>query len=203
MTPLHQTLPAGEEATDGGYLLGVDVRSASTALSAIPFLLKPGLNHTILSLDWANSLGIDTGVLPTTQFEMNFGSLLVAVAELELDLFGDPGFPSFNVSVGIALNAPSSSLVQNMLGSDVLGQLAYWDIDQTNASAPRFSAAAGLSFVPEPGSAMLSALALLLLALVARPAPARAAAQGLGGDATRDESSGVRGATGAPSSGGS
>lgn len=176
VTPLRHTVPQGEEAADGGFALGVDVSSSATTVGNVPFLLKSGFAHTVLSAQWAAALGLDPATLPTGQFETNLGTMSVGLANLELDLFGDPSFPTFTVMVGIALNPADNPFGDSILGSDVLGQLAYWDLDQTNPAAPRFSAAAALSFVSEPSSAALLALPLLALLLGARrPEPYRRA----------------------------
>ncbi len=163
VTPFQHTVPPTEEAIDGGFLLGVDVSSSSATLANVPFILKSGFSNTIISSQWALSLGLDPSTLPTASVETNFGTMEVGMAQLELDLFSDPSFPRFTVPVGIARNPADNPFSDNVLGSDVLGQLPYWDIDQTNPSAPMFSAAASLTPVPEPATALLLGLPMLCL----------------------------------------
>ena len=165
VTPFRHPVPQGEEAIDGGFRLGVDIRSAFSTQSSIPFILKSGFSNTIISSQLASLLGLNPGTLPTAQVETNFGTMEVGMAQLQLDLFSDPSFPSFTVPVGIALNSADNPFDDNVLGSDVLGRLAYWDIDQTNPSAPMFSAAASLTPIPEPGTATLISIPMLLCLL--------------------------------------
>lgn len=165
VTPVEHSVPAEEEAIDGGFALGIDVSSALATQTNVPFLLKSGFSHTIISSQWASLLGLDSSTLPSAQVETNFGTMQVGVAQLQLDLFSDPNFPSFSVSVGVALNPADNPFSDNVLGSDVLGQLAYWDIDQTNPGAPTFSAALSLTPVPEPGTVALIGVSVLGLLL--------------------------------------
>ena len=162
VTPFRHPVPQGEEAIDGGFRLGVDISSAFSTQSSIPFILKSGFSNTIISSQLASLLGLNPGTLPTAQVQTNFGTMEVGMAQLQLDLFSDP---SFTVPVGIALNSADNPFDDNVLGSDVLGQLAYWDIDQTNPSAPMFSAAASLTPIPEPGTATLIGIPMLLCLL--------------------------------------
>lgn len=165
VTPLHQPVPAGEEAEVGGYLLGVDVSSSGAVANNAPFLLKSGLMQTLLSTQLAQALGINVGALPTSQLQTSLGSMLVGLTEVDLGLFDDLAFPGISVTAAIALNPNDNSFGLNILGSDVLGRLPYWDIDATNPAATRFSAAASLHRVAEPGTLTLIAGALGLLLL--------------------------------------
>lgn len=163
VTPLRRALPGGEMAEEGGYLLGLEVRSGAFATSNALFLLKSGYAQTLLSTQLALALGIDIATLPTSQLQTNLGNMLVGLADVELDLFGDATFPGISTVAAIAINPADNAFGLNLLGSDVLGALPYWDIDTTNPAAPRFSAAAMLSFVPEPGTLALIAGPLGLL----------------------------------------
>ncbi|MBK7954950.1 MAG: hypothetical protein IPK02_13885 [Candidatus Accumulibacter sp.] len=170
VTPFRHSVPPDEEAIDGGFVLGVDVRSASATQANVPFILKSGFSNTIISAQWASLLGLNLGSLPTGQVETNFGTMAVGFAQLELDLFSDPSFPSFLIPVSIALNPADNPFGDNVLGSDVLGQIPYWDIDQTNPLAPVFSAAARLSPIPEPSTAALLGVTMVCLLIGVRKA---------------------------------
>jgi len=166
-TPPKPPTP-GEETVDGGYDLPVDIRTPSgTVLDNVLFTIRSGFERSLISRSLAALLGIDLGSLPSAVDEGNFGALPVLLTPLTLQLFDDPSFPSFILDVGIVQNPSDDPFGENILGADLLSQLAYWEIFYgTDGPAAIFYAAAAIDTVPAPapGSALLLAGALPLLA---------------------------------------
>ena len=148
-----------EELSYGGFTLPLGIASlGGTSLTGIPFLIASGMASTLISQELAIALGLDPSILPSGQFTGQTGSVFSAPqASVEIRLFSDPGFTSFIVPVGIL--APSLDPFQdNFLGSDILGQLPYWEIEtnQDNSAGIFFAAATTVQAVPEPDGLALA-----------------------------------------------
>ncbi|HEV7122580.1 MAG TPA: hypothetical protein VGN24_04035 [Rhodanobacter sp.] len=145
--PHTNAAPSGALAFDGGGNIGIYLTGVPQPLNDVPFLLKSGLPTTLISSATAAALGItDLATLSTMVVKSDFGDLEVRSADLTLGLFeDDPNFLFSNVMVGIIDPGLDSSnpfgqdgsnfFQENFLGSDVLDQLAYWEVD-----GPPFSA---------------------------------------------------------------
>ncbi len=165
-----------EELSYGGFTLPLGIASlGGTSLTDIPFLIASGMASTLISQELAIALGLDPSILPSGQFTGQTGSVFSAPqASVEIRLFSDPGFTSFIVPVGIL--APSLDPFQdNFLGSDILGQLPYWEIEtnQDNSAGIFFAAATTLRAVPEPGGLAFAGPLLVGVLLLRKHSAAR------------------------------
>ena len=163
-----KVLAPGEEASDGGFNLAVDVATASgTVLRGVPFVMHSGFSTTLISSELASSMGLDINTLPTRQIEGNFGLMSVHSADLQLRLFDDPSFPVFSVMVGVTDSA-SNPFGDNVLGADVLGLLPYTETYYNADNTATFYAASSLRVVPEPAAALIAVAGLAVLWLSGR-----------------------------------
>jgi hypothetical protein len=154
VAPISSTPPPdpapdpGTISFDGGDNISVAISDATTGDNAAgSFIIKPGSTGTLISEDLAASLGIDTSGLPLETVLDNFSPLLVPTTTLNLALFPGSTFGDFSLPVGI-LSDSQNPFGENILGSDVLSQFGYYEIDDAD----------GLFYagpVPEPQAAVL------------------------------------------------
>ena len=135
--------PAGTEAADAGWILGVDVINAANGTSAVnrPFLLNPGLPTSLITDTLARSLGLTPSGLPLVTVEGDWGPIKVRQATLTLRLFNDPAFPTYTLQVGVT-DARTNPFGDLILGQDVIGKLTSWEISTVEGDGvTRFFAA--------------------------------------------------------------
>ena len=150
---------------DQGFVLPTDLRNAqgNASLQDQPFTIRTGLPTTLISLQLAQALELQLTGAPLVETLGDFGAIEVLSVPLDLRLFDDASFPSFNVTVGV-LSPGDNPFGLNFLGGDVLGQLPYWEISQDAAGMTRFYAASSLEPVPEPSTGLVLSLGLAALA---------------------------------------
>lgn len=158
-------LPPGVSAFDSGFNLNVGLQSQTQDLTGIPFLIKSGLPTTLISAQTALALGLNLLNLPTTDVSGDFGLVSVRQATLSFHLLDNPNFPWLSASIGV-LSTADNPLNLNYLGSDLLGQLPFWEISSNEADVTRFYAAPAIIAVPEPATFGLFAAAGLLAIMV-------------------------------------
>ncbi|MCP4659497.1 MAG: hypothetical protein GY856_29165 [bacterium] len=124
-----KNLPPDVLAADEGWQLDVDLIDPATGMTAVdvPFVIKSGLDMTLISESLALELGLDPDTLPEVDTPSNFGTMTVRQATLELVLFDDPGFPTFAVAVGVTDSA-TNPFAENFIAGDILSLLIYWEL---------------------------------------------------------------------------
>jgi len=136
-------LPPDELAADQGWQLDVDLSdpASGVTMADVPFVIKSGLDMTLISEAVAVQLGLDLATLPEVETPSNFGTMTVRQATLELTLFDDPDFPTFMVAVGVS-DATTNPFAENFIGGDILSLLIYWEISAVEGDGlTRFFAA--------------------------------------------------------------
>jgi hypothetical protein len=159
-----KNLPPGQDAFDGGFDMGIDVFNPylGHGLMDVPFIIKSGFPTSLISQSLAQNLGLDLNNLPTMQALGDFGSITVWSANLQVRLFNDPSFATFSVPVGIT-DPSINPFGDNLLASDILGLLPYWEISEDAGGVNRFYAASKLEAIPEPSTAWLASAGIACL----------------------------------------
>lgn len=138
-----KVLPPGTEAADSGWVLGVDVSDpvSGNAKANQPFILKTGLQMTLITDTLARNLGLNLATLPVVTTNGNFGPIKVRQATLKLQLFADPAFPAFTIAVGVT-DSRTNPFGEIFLGQDILGKLSSWEVSSVEGDGvTRFFAA--------------------------------------------------------------
>jgi len=125
----------------GVFTVPVAVASGEGCCTVIAnFVIDPGVTTSLITHSLAVDLGIDPDLLPMSLYSTDLGSFIAPYASVSFSLFpGDPDFPGFssaNVAIADETNDPDGI---NLLGSDILSQLSYWEVDP---GSYRFYAAA-------------------------------------------------------------
>jgi hypothetical protein len=124
-----KNLPPEEESVDDGYLLEMFLRNPLDGTTADEeFLIKSGVESTLISESLARALGVDVSGLPVSIIDVNFSLIEIPFANLQMSPFGLPELGSEIFQVGVLPDA-FNPFNENLLGSDFLSQFAYWGID--------------------------------------------------------------------------
>lgn len=152
--------PPGTEAFDGGYEVATVMTNPATGTAATQhFLIKSGLERTLISESLAYQLNLNPAMLPIEIVALQLQSAVpLPTAMLHVDVFGDPSM-AFTMPVSI-LPDSLNPLNFNYLAGDFLGHFFYWEVSTSDD---------GLSgqfwgWVPAPSSAALLSVGLAALA---------------------------------------
>jgi hypothetical protein len=119
--------PPGTVAMDGGFDLALSLLypTSGTSVSS-PFIIKTGLDRTLISQSLATELGINLASLPIASTDINFDTFSIPVVEIEANVFAGQG--SYFLNVGV-LPDSLNPFGENFLGNDLLGNFQYYEIN--------------------------------------------------------------------------
>jgi hypothetical protein len=149
--------PPGSAVLNQGYDLEAGLSASGGPIRDAPFVISTGMPFTLITMSLAQSLGLDLSALPAAQVDTNFGPASVLEANISLYLFPDPSFPALNLQAGVMTDPLFNQIGENYLGTDLLSQLPFWEVDLADG---RFYAASSLVETPEPSSLWLAAAAI-------------------------------------------
>lgn len=159
--PIQHVPLQGSNTLDGGYGVALSITNPGSGITASgDFILKTGASMTLLSESMASALGLTIPGLPLATVAINVDdNLQVSVAELEVDMFGDPAFPKFQMPVGI-IDDDYNPYGDSIVGSDLLNRFDYWEMSVSeDGQTGTFYAT-----VPEPGGLLALGSGLMALA---------------------------------------
>lgn len=140
------TFPDGSQDINSDvFSLPIQVSSIGGSPVTADFVIDSGVENSLITSSLAADLGINLSGLPSSTYSTDLGSFSTSFDSLAFGLFpGDPSFTqidSGNVAIANSTTDPEGI---NILGSDILSQLSYWEIDP---GTDTFYAATS---VPEP-----------------------------------------------------
>jgi hypothetical protein len=160
-----KSVPPNTQAVDSGWDLNTHLISGPHATD-VPMIIASGLPTSILSEDTAAALGINLASLPTSSVMGRFGMITARRATVTVLLFSDVAF-SFSVSAAIP-SSTDNPFSDNILGNDVISQLVYWEISESDGTT-RFYGTLPLSqSAPSPARMPgLGSVGLVLVLVIA------------------------------------
>jgi hypothetical protein len=159
-----KTLPDGSiDFNTGGFSATVQVSAMGSSPVKENFIIDSGAEQSLITTSLAAQLGLDLDSLSMGTYSTDLGMFSAPYTSLSFSLFpNDPTFGqlvSADVTIANPTNDPDGI---NILGSDILSQLAYWEIDPGSSTGMFYAAA-----VPEPSAAALLGVAAVVLLLAA------------------------------------
>jgi hypothetical protein len=158
--------PDGSLDLDGGYYINVSIALPGGSYVTAPFLIKSGSPASIIGPTLAASMGIVPGSLNAATLTVDAASFTAPYTSANVQLFPtDSTFPTLSLSSAFVLDSSTDPQDINVIGADLLYQVAYWEIDTSDLSTNpnTFNASATIFAAPLPTWAMLSLGAVLLL----------------------------------------